>query len=225
MTLRTRGRRLLERCGWTVRRVADANRFDAARVSLEGLARRGFRPGLIVDAGAHAGDWTALARDVFPEAHIHAVEPAPAAMARLEAATAGWRRLTLHRVAVTAPGRADVRLVDGGSTGAWVSDDPSVAAASVPATTLDALVAGQCRPGVSVLLGATDVVFCEVSFYDVASQGHMLVGPITARLAEHGFQLYDVAALAGRARDGRLRSGDVIYVRAGGPLDRDRAWA
>ncbi|MGE0039638.1 MAG: FkbM family methyltransferase [Vicinamibacterales bacterium] len=244
MTIRLAAGRMLERLGYSVSRAGRRNRFDAARPALAALAAAGLAPGLIVDAGAHAGDWTALARDVFPDVPIHAVEPDPAAMARLEARIAGWPRVTRHQVALTVPGRESVRLVDGGSTGAWVTDDPGTSASVVPATTLDALVADACPPGAAVLLkmdleghelaalqgatrllAVTEAIFCEVTFYDVASAGHVLVGELVTWLAARGFQLHDVAALAGRPRDGRLRTGDVIFARTGGRLDRDRDWA
>jgi hypothetical protein len=42
---------------------------------------------------------------------------------------------------------------------------------------------------------------------------------------DRGFALYDVLALASRPRDGRLRSGDVMFVRGNSPLLADVSWA
>jgi len=43
-------------------------------------------------------------------------------------------------------------------------------------------------------------------------------------LSERGFVFYDVAALAARGRDGRLRTGDVIFVRNASALTSDNRW-
>ena len=42
---------------------------------LQNLRRAGFRPKEIIDAGAFRGDWTRVARGVFPEARFLLIEP------------------------------------------------------------------------------------------------------------------------------------------------------
>jgi hypothetical protein len=44
-------------------------------------------------------------------------------------------------------------------------------------------------------------------------------------LDAQGFSLHDVASLAGRARDNRLRQGDFLFVRRDSPLASDERWA
>jgi hypothetical protein len=43
-------------------------------------------------------------------------------------------------------------------------------------------------------------------------------------LDRKGFVLYDIAALSARARDGRARQGDLIFVRRTSALAADTAW-
>jgi len=62
-----------------------------------------------------------------------------------------------------------------------------------------------------------------VSFFKVAAEARF-----PERIAffdTKGFDVFDLAALTGRQRDGRLRQGDLIVVRRGSPLLPDSAWA
>jgi len=65
----------------------------------------------------------------------------------------------------------------------------------------------------------------ETQFYEVERNGHPTLADLLTVLGERGFVLYDVAALASRPRDGRLRMGDVIFVRRGSALVGDDRWA
>jgi len=43
-------------------------------------------------------------------------------------------------------------------------------------------------------------------------------------LRDRGFELYDVASLSARPRDGRLRQADGVFVRRESPLSSGRSW-
>src|SRR5258706_637892 len=93
------------------------NRFAAMGEALAQLARRGFAPRVVIDAGANVGDWTRLARPLFPSARFHLIEPQRDCLPSLRALP----DVTLHAFALSAPGVREVRLVGGGS-GAWVAE-------------------------------------------------------------------------------------------------------
>jgi hypothetical protein len=48
---------------------------------------------------------------------------------------------------------------------------------------------------------------------------------LARRCSTRGFAVYDVAALASRPSDGRVRIGDLIFVRRGSALMDDDRWA
>jgi FkbM family methyltransferase len=230
-------RRLIESTGYRVTRLAP-NRFDAMEPVLQRLSLVGFTPRIVIDAGANVGAWTGMARRIFPGAEFHAIEPQPACRAALE----GLDGVQLHLVALTRPGSAAVRMAGAGTTGAWIVDDASADAhsVSVPASTLDQVIGGAAtaakRPllkldleghelaaleGATAVLSAVEVIITEVRFYDVYGGGLPVFSDLMRVLVDRGFELYDIAALGARARDGRLRSGDVVFVRRGSPLVAD----
>ena len=54
--------------GLRVVRAKPANRFDAMCDSLRTIARAGFVPTIVIDAGANMGQWARKASAVFPDA-------------------------------------------------------------------------------------------------------------------------------------------------------------
>ncbi len=239
---------LLGRAGLVVRRARMEHRFDAMPQVLRGLAGAGFAPTVVVDVGANAGQWARLARTVFPEAHLHLVEPQRGLHDRLTQWAAQSPPATLHAVAATGPGVTSVRLAGGGawdSTGAWVAGAAHMGPADVVrACTLDELILPrlidadvvllkldveghelEALGGAGALLARTAVAICEVTFYDVEHHGHPLAKDLVAALDASGFDLFDLAALAGRPRDGRLRSGDAVFVARSHALAQDVGWA
>ncbi|MGE3276028.1 MAG: FkbM family methyltransferase [Vicinamibacterales bacterium] len=245
-------RRLVDRAaaaaGLRVTRRRPENRFDAMGETLAALASRGYAPRVVIDGGSNVGQWAGTAHQVFPDAAFHLVEPQPGCHPALEAL--GWPRLTLHKTALTAPGQASVRMITmddtGHGTGSFVArpgefdHDPDM---TVPAATLDALFASrvtaddrvllkldlegherEALDGARALLRMVEVLVLEVRFYDFEQSGRGTFGEMVEWLAARGFALYDVAALGGRPSDGRLKIGDVLFVRAGTPLVASASW-
>lgn len=237
---------LLARTPYRVVQRTRLNRFQAIDESLASLAARGFSPRTVIDGGANTGAFARVAVDLFPEAIVHAVEPQPGCRPALEALSREFpNRVVVHMLALCAPENDGQALAmtagaDTTSTGAHVSANGE--GISVPCMTLDSIFAAH-RPskkgtflkldlqgyelnalkGATETLKATDVVLTEVSFYAQAFEPpiSMLVG----FLADHGFELYDIASIYARPRDDRPRQGDLIFVRAGADLAQDRAWS
>jgi len=236
------------RLGYTVHRWP-SNRFDGMRDALSLLCSAGYRPRIVIDAGAHTGAWTRLARSVFPGvAAFHLIEPQLGCHAALEALTRQSANVTLHRVAVTEPGVTRVRLIgmaaeDG--TGARVAgpDEGATTEVECAAATLDALLGDGIAPedrallkldlegheipalrGARRVLEAVEVVLVEVQFFEIEGNGRPGFGDVHGFFRERGFELYDVACLSARPRDLRLRLGDVIFARRDSALLADRSW-
>lgn len=223
------------------------NRFDAMSETMHGIAARGFVPTIVVDGGANVGNWTRMAVDVFPAARFHVIEPQPACGAALAVLERAYPTVQVHRVAASRPRCDRVRMADAtaGSTGARVllDGEPAEDERWLPAATLDDLVADTLRPDdrvllkldiegheLDALLGATrllpsvHVVVIEVQFYAVNWNALPTFLDVALELNRLGFEMYDVAALGSRPRDGRLRIGDVVFVRQDGALASDRSW-
>jgi FkbM family methyltransferase len=233
--------------GLRVMRVRPANRFDAMCDSLQTIARAGFEPTIVIDAGANTGQWAQKASAVFPGASLHLIEPQAACQAELRAFASTRGSVEIHQTAITRPGRALVRMAGArrGSTGAHVLGETEHAENedSLPATTLDLLFAGlvddsdhvllkldlegheaDALAGASTLLSRVEVLVTETQVYEIERNGNPTFADLMGFLSKRGFVFYDVAALASRARDGRLRMGDVVFVRSGSVLTSDNRW-
>lgn len=157
-------------------------------------------------------------------------------------------RLSVHAVALCGPDEhgAFVTLASDTytSTGAHIVVDAqsSGSTVTVPCVTLDRLLSDvheaedrvlvkldlqgyelRALRGATALLAASDIVLLEVSFYAQAREPR--ISEFVAFLAEHSFELYDVATLYGRPRDDRPRQGDFIFCRNSSAIATDTAWS
>jgi FkbM family methyltransferase len=237
--------RVFRACGFNLTRLP-GNRFDVMPDVLARLRREGFEPAAIIDVGANRGQWAGVVSRVFPDAPLHMIEPQAVCRPALEAFAAIRGRAHIHQAVVTRAGVEEVQVVNmgGGSTGAHVVLDPTrTDGRFVPATTLDALLgtslddAGrvllkldveghelEVLAGGAAVLRRVEVIVTEVTFYDVEGAGEPAFLDYATALAARGFVLYEFAALGSRARDGRLRMGDALFVRRGSPLLEDDSW-
>jgi FkbM family methyltransferase len=218
-----------------------ANRFQAIEVALSGMKERGFTAGLVIDGGAHLGTFSLAARKSFPAATYHLIEPQTACIPALRSLCAR-EGFTLHECAL-ADRVGEIGLAQSAtpSTGAHVKPVGGSGVSSVPASTLDALLADvvtkdqrallkldlqgyelHALRGARRLLSSIEVILTEVSFY--AQSHEPVTANIIAFLDASGFQLYDIAALAGRMRDNRLHQGDLVFARKGSQLLADARW-
>ncbi|MBS0517125.1 MAG: FkbM family methyltransferase [Proteobacteria bacterium] len=240
--LRTFAKKLVALTPYRITR-SSPNRFDAVEHSLGHLRRLGYAPRLVIDAGAHAGWFSLAARRTFPDAHIHMIEPQPACRAALEALSRE-PGFTFHPVALSASS-GTVAMVfaperDTGGHVVWDGEQPA-AETEIEARTLDHLLVDgmtaddrallkldlqghemMALQGASATLPLVEVVLIEVSFF--TQIGAPIIADMVAFFEARGFALFDIAALAGRTRDDRLRQGDFVFVRRDSPLQADRGW-
>jgi len=223
------------------------NRFQAIEESLKHLKGLDYAPRIIVDGGAHLGDFAALADVLFPGATIHMIEPQPACQDTL-AVLAAKRGFKLHPVALVSEEEAGkpVAIAAGSepSTGVYIVPpaDQIPSNVLVETSTLDRIFGSTASPGDRILLkldlqgyelaalrGAVktlksvEIVLTEVSFFAQAYEPSIV--QLVIFFDENGFELFDVAALTARARDNRLKQGDLLFVRRGTSLATDTSWA
>jgi FkbM family methyltransferase len=214
--------------------------------TLQRLSKCGFAPTVVIDAGANVGQWSRVAGRMFANASFHLIEPQPACAVALSAFCVERPSTEFHQIAVTRPGRKQVRMTDAdGSTGAYVRDTGEAPTdRCLPATTFDELFATRVNAtsrvllkldlegheldalaGAEWLLTRTELLITEVQFYQIDRNGQPTFADVVVALRDRGFHPYDIAALASRPRDGRLRLGDVVFARHGSSLLNDERWA
>ena len=198
----------------------------------------------VVDVGAHAGQFSLLARALHPRARIAAFEPLPGPAARYRRVFAGDANVTLHPVAVARRrGPAPMHVSASSDSSSLLPITPRQAAlfpgteerevVTVETAPLDAFLgpadlAGPALLKIDVqgyelevlraslpLLAAFDHVYVEASF-EALYAGQALAGEVAAFLAAHGF------VEAGRfnvSRDsgGRPVQADLLFHRSPSP--------
>jgi FkbM family methyltransferase len=242
-------RRLFRLAGLRVTRWRPVSRYQAMEETLQLLRSLGYKPKLVIDAGAGVGDWTRLCRTVFPVAEYHLIEPQAECVADLHRISSELRAARIHSVALAEPGVKRVRMAGGGRDGKCTGnhvvapDATDVDATDVDAATLDELLSDRVRRddrallkldlegqeinalrGASRLLEAVEVVIAEVQFFEIGRNGLPTFSDVLLFLRQKGFEVYDFACLSQRPRDMRLRMGDVAFVRRGTPLVSEHSW-
>lgn len=216
-----------------------ANRFQAVDVALRNMKDRGFLPRAVIDGGAHLGSFSLAAKQIFPRATFHLIEPQPACRVPLKALCAK-EGFVLHEYALADQvGKISLSPTAEPNTGAHVV--PNSDTGNVKASTLDALFGQRISAndrtllkldlqgyelhalrGGLALLPSIEVILAEVSFYAQAYEPSII--DLMNFLDSNGFQLYDIAAISGRRRDNRAHQGDFIFARKGSQLLDDTRW-
>jgi FkbM family methyltransferase len=218
------------------------NRFQEIEHCLGHLRRLGYEPRQIVDAGAHLGVFSLAAMALFPAATIHMIEPQPACSGVLTS-LAAEHGFVFHPYALSAePGTVRMVCSDKADTGAHIAwaDDMSKANTMWKRERNDLLLANidladrtllkldlqghelLALSGASRILPFVEVIVAEVSFFQPL--GEARIPKLVNLLDEAAFDLFDIAALAGRTRDDRLREGDFVFAHRGSKLWIDKAW-
>ena len=140
---------LLARTPYRVIRRTDMNRFQAIEECMRGLKARAYRPRVIIDGGAHLGEFTLLARKTFPDTEwFHLFEPQQACIEPLRKLCAGGN-LVLHECALSnRSGTLRFLRTDEPNTGAHVIEDEA------GATDVNALPSTRCSKRNSIVVTA-----------------------------------------------------------------------
>jgi len=231
------------RYGWEIRRSTTCiGEMEPFLVRLRGL---GFRPANILDVGAHRADWSAQARNIFPEARFVLIEPQEEMLAflkefcgraegsRWELAAAGPQagELLLNVWQDHLPGSSLLPLVDNSAPQEQrrvriVTIDslypspaqlPDLVKLDVQGFELEAL------KGATTLFGQTQCFVMEVGLYATAPT-RPLVADAVAFMAERNYKVFDIPGFLRRPLDGALGEIDLAFVLQGGSLDRNQDW-
>jgi FkbM family methyltransferase len=239
-------KRALQNSPFRVIRRGLGNRFQAIDDLLANLNRRRFSPSYVIDGGANVGEFSKLARRIWPDAVVHMIEPQQSCRPALEELCRG-SRFKMHMVALGDKTGAISLAADSEttSTGAHIIENLAAATGpiiEVPVVTLDDLFLSElitvgpillkmdlqgyelhALRGGSRSLQLIDAILMEVSFYAQAYEPS--VSTLVRFMDESGFELHDIGALSGRSRDSRAHQADFLFVKRGTLLAQDTSWA
>lgn len=205
-------------------------------LGLERLKARGFAPGCIVDVGAFEGEWSRMARSLWPDATLHICEGNAEKQAALDA-TAREIDATVHIALMGAESGAEVTFHVMG-TGSSVFEENSPLdreARTVQVNALDDLV-GADKPdfikvdvqgyelevlaGAQACLQSAEAVLLEVSLLQI-NAGAPLLADVVAYMDDKGFVAADILEIHRRPLDRATNQIDLIFLRKESPLLAD----
>lgn len=208
------------------------------------LRRAGFRPKEVIDAGAYRGDWTRVARRVFPEARFLLIEPQASCLEALQAMMLSGNQVQLCQT-LLGKERGEVRFLIEGTNSRVLAEgmNPELGAkvevCRVTSLSEVAKNANFERPdfikldlqghelealgGAGDLFGTCELFMVEVSWLRIGPVP--LVHEVIHAFVDRGYRPYDISGHTYRPRDGALWQSDMMFVRADSALIASRDWA
>lgn len=217
------------------------------RMFLEDVQARGFSPQGIIDVGANRGDWTRMAKSVFPKAPVLMIEPQDEMRPYLETICRSHKSVEYIQAGA---GREPGELVQtiwkdlAGSSFLPAVREELLAKGiqrKTPVVTIDGLlrerksfipdlikldVQGfelEALLGATSTFGITQIYILETSLFRF-----MKGAPTTAEcilfMAERGYELYDVTEFLRRPYDGALGQIDLAFALRDGALRSSSKW-
>ena len=210
--------------------------------ALELVKENGFRPRAIVDIGAYVGNWSRMARQVFPGVPVVMIDGNPENDEALRAAAQSIGSEAKHYVALLGPEtREEVTLLQSGTGTSMLRELTTFGARPIQVSmhTLDGLLKpeGLSSPlllkldvqgfELEVLRGGMDtlrkaeVVVLEVSTLPY-NENAPLFADVVGFMANAGFAVYDFCGQARRVADHALFQMDMVFAHHDSPLRRQR---
>jgi FkbM family methyltransferase len=196
---------------------------------LQNMANAGFCPRTIVDVGAYQGEWSKMAKSVWPDAHLIMVEPNKELMDHLKV-IASKLKAALHCELL---GESDGKEVpfhvmgSGSSVMSERSDFPRTTEVRA-LITLDSLLAGGLAVDflkidaqgyeLAIINGAENVlknvqaVLLEIALIEV-NEGCPILHEVLSHMFDRGFVTYDILEMHRRPIDQALCQIDVLFCR------------
>jgi len=217
------------------------------RFALETVAQNGLTINTVIDVGAAYGEWSSLARTIFPKARYILIEPLPQYddwlnplltefpnFSRIKAAAADHAGTLTFNLHEDWCGSSLLHEIEGPS----VDGKPI----EVKSITLDEAVKQHKLEGPFfikldvqgsenlVLSGATTILpqtaclLIETSMFEFYKNGP-LIHDIFATMRQHDFVIYDILNLQYRLLDNALSQADLVFVPSDSPLRQYHIYA
>jgi FkbM family methyltransferase len=211
--------------------------------TLTRMKKIGFQPGIIVDIGAYAGEFTTLVKNVFPKACVLMVEPLPGMQDELARICASDRTISLRQTLLGRQNQLAVPFHTSETASSVLGDtgnatDPSI---SLPMTTLDTLTVDtpfeepdllkldvqgyelEVLRGGERTLASAQAVLMEVNLIEIYT-GAPLIHDVIAFMVQREFRVYDVCTFYRRPLDSALWQMDLLFLSKTSPLLASRHW-
>jgi FkbM family methyltransferase len=215
--------------------------------SLGNLRRLGFQPRGVLDIGAYMGEWTTLARRIFPEAAflmIEAQEFLEEALGRISDANLGAISYRIALLGAECREGVEFHQYDSAPTASSVLADQADSPSRLQKRKMETLdgvlrdlafqqpdlvkldVQGyelEVLKGGSETLAAARAVVMEVSLIDLYKNSP-LIHEVLSFMHERDFLAYDIPTLIRRSSDQALCQIDMIFLKKGSPLTKRKTW-
>lgn len=208
------------------------------KLGLAAAARRGLSPRTVVDVGAFEGDWSRMARDIWPDSRIVMFEPNVQKQSRVSAAAKSLGATLYCELLGAEDGTAvSFNVMESGSS---ILNERSPLVRTTEDRTLrrmDSLVGELEGPvflkldtqgyelevlrGAQKILPIVGAILLEVAIIEI-NEGAPLIHEVTAFLKSIGFVTYDILEFHRRPLDQALNQIDVLFVREGSLLLADK---
>lgn len=193
------------------------------------LHAKGYRPAAMIDVGAYEGNWTRLARRVFPEAASLMVEPQASKAPVLERVAGELGRTRFVPALLAAEAGREVTFYEMETGSSMLPENSDVARHEVRLTTrtLDEIAADLPQPiflkidaqgaELQILAGAERTIpRCDLIQLEVALQAYNAGAPdfqaTVTTMKRHGFVPYDFSGFS-RPNGVDLVQVDIVFVR------------
>ena len=224
-----------------VESTARTHQMASMEASLRRLRRLGFSPDAILDVGAYVGDWTRLAKSIWPNAHVLMLDAQSDKAPQLAAVAESLVPQVEFEIALLGSSmRENVVFYELESGSSVFIEESSVPRKVVnrPMTTLDQVLSRRARAtwplvkldvqgfeievlkGGRTVLESSEVVVLEVSLLPVHRDAPLL-HDVVVYMKDHGFVAYDISSLICRPLDLALWQIDVVFVRESSNLRSD----
>lgn len=207
-------------------------------LGLAAMAARGFAPKTILDAGAFEGNWSRIAKGIWPSSRLIMIEPNRDKKGRLIEVAAELDATLLCEL-LGAQDSQEVRfhIMESGSS---IMAERSAVARTEETRhlrTLDSLLNDITAPallkidaqgyelqiltGASKVLPAFEAVLLEVAIIEI-NEGAPLLHDVIAFMKSRGFVSYDILEIHRRPLDNALNQVDIIFIREQSSLIADK---
>lgn len=208
------------------------------KFGLSAMAKRGFCPRTIVDVGAFEGDWSRLAREIWPQSRILMFEPNVQKQARVSVvANSLGASLFCELLGANDGAPVSFNVMESGSSVLSERSPLDRIIENRKLRRMDTLIEEVESPvfvkidtqgyelevlkGAQRILPKIDAILLEVAIIEI-NEGAPLLDEVVAFLKLLGFVTYDILEFHRRPLDGALNQIDILFVRENSPLVADK---
>lgn len=197
-------------------------------LGLEAMAKLGFSPKTIVDIGAFEGNWSKLARKIWPESSLYMVEPNQEKKKHLLMIAENLNAQLICELLGAENGQqVTFHLMESGSSIMEERSDVPRTTETRHLCTLDSILHDLAAPGLlkidaqgyeleiikgaSKILTAFEAVLLEVSIIEI-NKGAPLLHDVIPFMDARGFVAYDILEIHRRPLDKAMNQIDIIFI-------------